>query len=188
MNPKLVNSDGACSFDDCTFSGNAWGNEQPIPELSSGTTPTPTQNPDFVIENGTLVRYIGAGGAVTIPSGVTCIEIGAFKSCVNVTSVTIPAGVTRIESWAFDGCTSLTSVVIPNGVTSIGTSAFGMCTALTSIRIPNSVSSIGDFAFEACTNLSSITIDNDAVIIGKYAFLGCPGWASDDYPPVTIVQ
>lgn len=184
MNPVLVDNSNICTFDDCTFSDNAWGNEQPVPELSSEATPTPTQNPDFVIENGMLVKYIGSGGAVAIPSGVTSIENGAFKSCVDVTSVTIPIGVTRIESWAFDGCISLTSVAIPNGVTSIGTSAFGMCTALTSVQIPDSVSSIGDFAFAACTRLSSITIDNSAVSIGKDAFLRRPDWISDDSPPV----
>ena len=44
---------------------------------------------DFVIENGVLKEYRGAGGAVVIPDSVTEIEGRVFYGCSSLTSVTI---------------------------------------------------------------------------------------------------
>lgn len=73
---------------------------------------------DFIIQEGVLVEYLGAGNVV------------------------IPAEVTSIEGWAFEGCSGLTNVSIPNSVTSIGNSAFKDCIGLTDIKIPNGVTYI----------------------------------------------
>ena len=35
---------------------------------------------DFIIENGVLKKYVGPGGDVTIPEGVTSIGDGALRS------------------------------------------------------------------------------------------------------------
>lgn len=48
------------------------------------------QNTGFVIENGVLTKYIGPGGDVAIPEGVTEIGKSAFYDCAGLTSVTIP--------------------------------------------------------------------------------------------------
>ena len=85
--------------------------------------PEPESNPDFVIENGVLVEYVGPGGAVVIPNSVTTIGDFAFYLCESLTSVTIPGSVTTIGKRAFAGCDSLTSVSIPSGV-SLGKDAF----------------------------------------------------------------
>jgi len=82
-------------------------------------TLTPTENKDFLISEGELIKYIGAGGKVTIPDGVTKIRMRAFEDCTSLTSITIPNNVTVIRESAFNGCTSLTSVIIPDSVTSI---------------------------------------------------------------------
>ena len=34
---------------------------------------------DFVIENGVLKKYVGPGGDVVIPDGVTAISASAFR-------------------------------------------------------------------------------------------------------------
>ena len=39
---------------------------------------------DFVIENGVLTKYVGKGGDVVIPNGVTSIGEWAFKFCKNL--------------------------------------------------------------------------------------------------------
>lgn len=49
------------------------------------------------IEDGTLIKYAGPGGAVTIPSSVTSISNSAFFCDTGLTSVTIPASVEWIE-------------------------------------------------------------------------------------------
>lgn len=36
---------------------------------------------DFIIENGKLREYIGLGGDIVIPEGVTEIDPSAFKRC-----------------------------------------------------------------------------------------------------------
>lgn len=79
---------------------------------------------DFVIENGVLKKYIGAGGDVVIPDGVTAIGDAAFAACSSVTAVTIPDSVTSIGERAFVGCRSLMRIKIPAGIEKIEKDAF----------------------------------------------------------------
>lgn len=66
---------------------------------------------DFVIEDGVLVKYVGPGGDVVIPDGVTCIGDYAF-SVSSIENVTIPDGVVKISDHAFYNCSALKSVII----------------------------------------------------------------------------
>ena len=88
---------------------------------------------DFVIENGILKKYVGNGGDVVIPEGVTSIGDHAFAWRKTVTSVTIPDSVTSIGSSAFYYCKSLTNITIPEGVSYIDSSTFEGCSSLTSV-------------------------------------------------------
>lgn len=127
---------------------------------------------DFVIKNGILKKYVGPGGDVTIPDGVT--NIGkAFQRCKTLTSVVIPEGVKKISDYAFEGCINLTHATIPEGVTSIGESAFEWCTSLVSVTIPSSLTSINNYAFKQCKSLSSISIPKSVSEIGVQAFVNC---------------
>lgn len=65
-------------------------------------------NRNFIIECGILEKYIGPGGDVTIPEGVTEIGDWAFCGCTGLTSVTIPGDVTEIGNEAFQDCENLT--------------------------------------------------------------------------------
>ncbi len=56
---------------------------------------------DFVIENGILKKYTGAGGDVVIPYGVTGIGYDVFRFSTIVRSLTIPDSVKTIDSRAF---------------------------------------------------------------------------------------
>ena len=53
-------------------------------------------NKDFIIEDGVLEKYLGAGGDVIIPDNVTKIGSSAFKDCTCMTSIIIPDSVIRI--------------------------------------------------------------------------------------------
>ena len=145
------------------------------------TTP-PTPSNDFIIKDGVLEKYKGAGGAVVIPDSVTSIGNSAFWECTSLTSVTIPNSVTSIERGAFCGCTGLTSVTIPNSVTCIEMDAFSFCTGLTNVTIPNSVILIRDRAFKDCTSLTNITIPTSVTSIGQYAFADCISLTSVTIP------
>ena len=62
---------------------------------------------DFIIENGVLKEYIGTGGDVVIPDGVTHIAEKAFSGYRTLRSITIPESVTEIGSFAFRACDAL---------------------------------------------------------------------------------
>ena len=87
-----------------------------------------------------------------------------------ITSITIPDGVTHVDLGAFSGCTSLTKVTFPSTLHYIGYSAFNNCSALTSITIPSGCHIIDAYAFYNCINLSSVTLPSSLVSIGVKAF------------------
>ncbi|MEI8207095.1 MAG: leucine-rich repeat protein, partial [Kiritimatiellales bacterium] len=125
----------------------------------------------------TITRYIGSGGAVTIPSTinglpVTGIGNNAFQSKSSLISVIIPAGVTNIGSYAFYDCPGLTNAIIGSGVTSIGSFTFGSCYSLKNVTIGNSVTSIGDYAFYNCNSLNSVYFQGNAPGVGTGVFNG----------------
>lgn len=65
-----------------------------------------------------------------LPSSVTVIGEGAFRSCTGLLGVTLPAGLLTIGADAFNGCTSLEEIVLPASLHSIGYAAFGNCSGL----------------------------------------------------------
>ena len=72
-----------------------------------------TNESDFEIKDGVLIKYNGTDEYVKIPYGVTEIGWCAFYSCENLTSVIIPNSVIEIGTKAFHECRNLTSVTIP---------------------------------------------------------------------------
>lgn len=92
-------------------------------------------NADFVINDGVLTKYVGNGGDVVIPDGVTSIGAKAFYECSEVTSITFPNTVTDIGDYAFYRCTSITNLVIPSSVKRIGDYAFAECTSLQTVKM-----------------------------------------------------
>lgn len=127
---------------------------------------------DFIIKNGVLKEYVGPGGDVVIPEGVTAIGSRVFWVNKSLRSVKIPEGVTDIGKEAFWG-SSLTDVLLPAGLINIEFSAFGWCRNLTDIVIPESVQNIGSSAFYECTNLKSVTLPASVPEIEDAAFCGC---------------
>ena len=67
---------------------------------------------DFIIENGVLKKYVGPGGDVVIPEGVTTIDAFAFEFCRDLKSVTVLASVVVFGYEAFRFCRRLTRVSI----------------------------------------------------------------------------
>lgn len=128
---------------------------------------------DFEIEDGVLVKYHGNGGDVVIPNKVWNIGEEAFAGCTGLISVTIPDSVESIGELAFDRCHNLKSVTIPNSVISIGWGAFEDCENITSVIIPDAMTSIESSLFEGCTSLKSVTIPDSVTEIGVQAFYWC---------------
>lgn len=148
---------------------------------------------DFIIENGVLKKYVGSGGDVVIPEGVTEIGSMAFagSSIKNVEipdgvvyigrnafyqsgieSVKIPQSVTMLDAEAFCNCGNLKNVLLPECVEQISRSAFEGCSALKSIVIPDGVTKIGPSAFSG-SGLESIVLPESVTSIGDHAFQYC---------------
>ena len=143
-------------------------------------------NPDFEIKDGELIKYLGKGGDIIIPDGVTSIGSSAFSFCSSLTSVSLPNSVTSIGFSAFHGCSGLISVTIPDSVTSIRFSAFQVCSGLTSVTIPYSVTSIDTWAFKNCSSLTSVTIPYSVTSIDTWAFKNCSSLISVTIDGATI--
>ena len=87
---------------------------------------------DFIIENGVLKKYVGPGGDVVIPSGVTRIGMEAFQMCRTIDAVKLPNDMKEIDQAAFRG-SSITNIDFPEGI-EIGFSAFEDCKNLKKIE------------------------------------------------------
>lgn len=138
---------------------------------------------DFVIENGTLIRYTGPGGDVVVPNGVIRIEgyfdgastwwRGAFQGCKRLMSIVLPEGIQRIGDSAFDGCKKLTGITLPKSLQSIGKGAFYGCEGLTSITLPEGLRRIRSNAFHGCKGLTSVTLPESLQKVAYNAFYEC---------------
>lgn len=156
----------------------------------------------------TIESYIGAGGAVAIPTnvfglavtvigngafydtpvtsviipeGVASIGSDAFGFCYDLISATIPASVTNFGDYAFYDCYNLSSVTLEDGLESIGEDAFEYCSTLPSIDIPGSVTNIGYAAFYY-TGLTNAVIEPGVASIGNYAFSACQFLTNITFP------
>ena len=117
-----------------------------------------SENMDFSIKYGTLVKYQGPGGEVVIPKEVTAIGEGAFWACETLTSIVIPDWVKVIEEKAFGWCENLERVTLPAGLTRIENGTFGKCRSLREIRFPEELKEIGAGAFFGCESLTELDL------------------------------
>lgn len=132
-----------------------------------------TNQSNFEIKAGKLLKYIGESQDVVIPDNVTEIGDSAFEH-LNINNVCIPNGIIRIGRDAFRGCTHLKTIKIPSSVTEIAAWAFTW-SGLESICLPNSISVIGLEAFAFCSNLKDVKVPISATVY-EGAFKGTPYW------------
>ena len=144
--------------------------------------------------------------SVTIPDTVTCINVGAFYSCEELTTVTFANGLTKICNNAFGSCKKLMSIEIPDSVNEIEYGAFnesgwynaqpsgsvyagkfyyaykGEMPNNTAITIKDGTKGIVQSSFNGCHNLISVTIPDGLTSIGSYAFKDCTNLKNIDVP------
>ena len=158
----------------------------------------------------TVTDYDGKAASIAIPETyngktITRISAWAFKDCTGITSVSVPSGVTVIDTGAFYGCSSLNELTVAAGnkvyrsegnciisivtqelmigckgsvipeknVKSIANYAFYGCTGLENINIPQNITEIGVSSFEDCVSLTEITFPETLTEIKSSAFERC---------------
>ena len=116
--------------------------------------------------------------SVAIPKNITVIGNNCFRECNALERVTIHSGVTRIEEGAFRDCVVLHSIVIPDSVVSIGDYCFYGCTSLESIKLSYSLKKLGVCVFGCCTNLEYLYLPDSIMEIDNSCFRHCEGLRS----------
>lgn len=124
---------------------------------------------EFVIENGVLLAYQGAGGKIKIPDEVTEIGPSVFY-LAPITSVDLN-NVTTIDEYAFQAV-MLTEITGTDNVTSIGDYAFYQNIVLASVNFPK-VETVGEYAFARSEGLENVSLGASLKSIGKNAFFYC---------------
>ncbi len=130
----------------------------------------PCDEKDFVIEDGVLVRYVGAGGVVVLPHSVTTVGPKAFSANEAIRELICNDGLLMIGESAFEHCRALRSVTLTRTVTTIDDSAFYNCSALTSVLTEEGLTNISHYAFGKCPALSAFRLPKSVVRIGDKAF------------------
>ena len=151
--------DAVRKFDQTAFAGTPWWDAY-------------TNGKEFVVLNGTLFMYNGAGGDVTVPEGVAVIGSNVFSYRSDLRRVVLPASASKIQDSAFTG-SSVTDIAW-GGVTEIGSSAFANCTGLTSVTLPDALTSISWGTFQGCSQLATVRGGASVTSVGMNAFSGTP--------------
>lgn len=152
------------------------GYEDDVIEEGTGITEYNNEiiNNDYVVCNGTLLDYTGAGGRIDVPEGITRIGQKVFWDInVDITSIHLPSSIKSIAALAFSYMDTLESINLPKGITSIGAEAFSDCRNLKSLDLPSSVTKIGEAAFSTCKSLKSFKLPSHIKVIEPMTFAGC---------------
>ena len=152
---------------------------------------------EFQIEGGKLLKYLGEGGDVVIPRGITEIGEDAFSYSAAV-SVRIPDTVERIGRFAFAeckqlrrvefmegcrpkeyaddvflACSALEEFALPAGVKAVPRDFLCACDALKKVVLPEGIERIGDGAFSRCFALQSINFPQTLRVLEGCALYWC---------------
>ena len=148
---------------------------------------------DFIIENGVLKKYVGPGGDVVIPEGVTAIANWALAKCENIKSLLFPESTTKIGNGAFAWCQGLEQVEFSGNVPQIGFGAFLGCEKLADengfvvvdnvlygyygscavAEIPNGITTISYEAFKKKDSLERVILPDSVTKIEQSAISFC---------------
>ena len=133
-----------------------------------------------------LVKYIGNGGAVTLPAyyrdyPVTVIDRNAFSGNTAITELVFSETNTTVAEYAFMSCTSLETVTIPENVVSFGDRVFAKCTSLKTVTMQSDIVSMPTNIFSGCSSLENLTLNENIAEISYGCFNGCSSLTDLDF-------
>ena len=110
---------------------------------------------------------------VKLTEGVTLIEQGAFRSCINLKNINFPNSLKKIGEMAFAGCQKIEKVELPSFLTTLKEAAFSMCLNLESINFPDSLEEIGVLCFAGCKKLNHVILPKKLEEVPSCMFSNC---------------
>ncbi len=134
----------------------------------------PAQGDFIIVAKTNLIGYVGAGGDVVVPDGITHVLDDAFVlpalTFSEITSVTFPDSVESIGLQQFgEGFSSLKSVTFGNGLTTLPRGTFNGCSVLSSVVLPEGMTTIEEHAVVNCASLTNVTVPRSVTTIGNHA-------------------
>ena len=128
----------------------------------------------FLFDKGDhiLKKYVGPGGDVVIPKGITEIGDEAFANCTSLRSIVIPESVKYIGGSAFSRCSNLQHISLPPNIIFYGRNSFPHCTSLQEITLPSGTQ-MNCEAFFGCTSLRKVTLSPGVTSIPSGTFQCC---------------
>lgn len=128
---------------------------------------------DFVIQDTTLLKYVGDAETVKIPDSITHIAEEAFKDKTHITEIILPDQLEQIDGSAFERCSSLTHITLPDSLRSVGRKAFCRCYSLAFVAFNDALEAIGAEAFSFCDKLKTVRLGNSLRSVDDTAFNSC---------------
>lgn len=103
------------------------------------------------------------------------IDQSTFRGCNNLREITLPEGITYINMEAFVGCTSLRCIVVPSMVNFIGKSAFENCVSLevADLGACTEILYLPFGLFTNCHRLREVILPPNCTYLGNNVFLKC---------------
>ena len=113
---------------------------------------------EFIVQNGYLREYHGAGGKVVIPKSLNVYYIyeEAFRGNDNIEEIEISSPCTEIQQYAFAEMSALKRVILPHTVNFVYKNAFYNCPKLETIDMHAMSVAFGMYSFAGCTSLKNI--------------------------------
>lgn len=124
---------------------------------------------EFIIVDGVLTQYNGAGGEVVLPDEVTSISADAFDGKTAITKITLNKNLKTIAPNAFKDLIGLTHVVY-NAVSADDSMSRGLFPYMTTLEIGTEVTKIPKYMFADCYELTGVVIPANVKAIGDSAF------------------
>ena len=143
------------------------------PKKKSKRSSAAVSDPDFIVKDGTLVKYIGNDADITIPDGVSEIADNTFSGSTFLHSVTVPEGVKRLGRRSFENCFNLEHINLPDSLEEIGGYAFVDCHKLQEVYLSDKITSLGDSTFSECFVLKDVKIPKKIKVLEGFVFKNC---------------
>lgn len=130
-------------------------------------------NSEFLIEQDTLIKYLGNAKTVSVPEGIKYIGDFAFKDKTNIEKINFPISLLEIGESTFERCLNISFILLPENLTKIGRKAFNRCFNVSYIQLNEKLLEIGDEAFGYCNKIKTININSGLEKICSSAFNNC---------------